>query len=247
MSFNTNSRKPCSLFSDHMEWEPNSEQLEQFVHLQSLLKEWNHQVNLTRLTNGNDYWVSQILDSLWPLEKELINQTKQLNFIDIGSGCGLPGFAIAIALPNSKVTLVEAIGRKTSALSNICKELNLSSRIIIRNERAEVTGHQSKIRGNFDFAMARAVGSAPVVAEYLVPLLKENGEALIYKGKYLDSEIDSLSKALVFLKAEIKTIQQITLPEGKGERHLIRIIPNQNCPKMYPRKLGIPKKRPLGS
>tara|TARA_Y100001968_G_scaffold312148_1_gene335006 strand:+ start:34015 stop:34707 length:693 start_codon:yes stop_codon:yes gene_type:complete len=230
-----------------MNWHPNSEQIQQFIKLQSLLKSWNNQLNLTRLISGNDYWVSQIFDSLWPLEKELIKPLIDLNFIDVGSGCGLPGFAIAIALPNSKITLIEANSRKASALENISTQLGLSERISIRNERAEVSGHQPKLRGQFDFAMARAVASAPVVAEYLIPLLKQHGQGLIYKGKYIESEQQKLSQALIFLNGKIKKIQQINLPEDKGVRHLIRVISTESCPSKYPRKVGLPSKRPLGS
>tara|TARA_Y100001968_G_scaffold333191_1_gene394621 strand:- start:872 stop:1564 length:693 start_codon:yes stop_codon:yes gene_type:complete len=230
-----------------MQWEPSSHQIEQFLNLQSLLRKWNNKVNLTRLINGDDYWVSQIFDSLWPLDKELLNPSKELTFIDVGSGCGFPGLAIAIALPNAKVTLVDAINRKTTALKNIAKELNLSSRIIIRNERAEIIGHQRQLRGEFDFAIARAVARAPVVAEYLVPLLKKSGQGLIYKGKCHELELQHLNKALGLLNAQIQTIQQINLPKGKGERHLIRIISKKNCPEAYPRKTGIPSKRPLGN
>tara|TARA_Y100001968_G_C19170632_1_gene625451 strand:- start:72 stop:764 length:693 start_codon:yes stop_codon:yes gene_type:complete len=230
-----------------MHWKPSSQQLKQFMKLQSLLRDWNNQVNLTRLLNGNDYWVTHIFDSLWPLEKELINSLKELNFIDIGSGCGLPGLAIAIALPRSQVTLVESNSRKALALKSICKGLDLAERISIRNERAEITGHQEKLRGRFDFAIARAVAGAPVVAEYLVPLIKSQGQALIYKGKFLQAEKDNLIKGLIFLNAEIKTIQEINLPKDRGTRKIIRIIPNANCPNKYPRKTGVPAKRPLGT
>ena len=95
--------------------------------------------------------------------------------------------------------------------------------------------------------MARAVANPQIVAEYLIPLLKEKGEALIYRGKWNELDTKRLNIALTQLKAKIKVIQRIDLPENRGERHIIQIIPTDTCPERYPRSIGVPSKRPLGS
>ena len=232
---------------EELQWNPSSEQLEQLITFQKSLCHWNQQVNLTRLTNGQDYWIAQVLDSLWPFRKEFHKVQEPIKVIDIGSGCGFPGFAIAIAFPNINLTVVDAIAKKTKVLEQISNELSLTSRIKIRTERAEITGHIPFLRGAFDLAMARAVASAPVVAEYLVPLLAPHGEALLYIGKWDKNDHTELEKALIPLNAKIKELESYQLPENRGCRHLIRLAPSGNCAKKYPRGIGKPKKSPLGS
>ena len=93
-------------------WQASLYQIEQFIMLQSLLRNWNQRINLTRLIEGPDFWISQVLDSLWPIKNELKKPEHSLDIIDVGTGCGLPGLALAIALPNSSITLVDSIKKK---------------------------------------------------------------------------------------------------------------------------------------
>ncbi len=247
MGANSYLHKKSELIWNELEWVPSQEQMRQFLSLQSSLSSWNEKVNLTRLISNEDYWIGQVLDSLWPLKNKLKDQSNSISCIDVGSGCGLPGLAIAIAFPNSQVTLVDSIKRKTNCLNEIAKELALTSRINIRNERIETTGQNKDFRGAFDLAMARAVGSAPTVSEYLVPLIKAQGEALIYKGIWTEKEHKILKDSLVTLHAKIKDIKRKHLPMNRGERTIISIIPLKICPEKYPRPIGVPAKRPLAS
>ncbi len=227
-------------------WDPSKKQLDQFFKLQKIIINLNSTVNLTRLIKNEEYWINHVFDSLWPIKEEL---NKPYNFpkcIDVGSGCGFPGLAIAIALPNSKVVLVDAIKKKTSALERIVNELKLSSRVFVCTERIEVLGREALFREKFDLAMARAVGSPTVTAEYLVPLIKLEGKALLYRGNWNALDERLLNKALIMLGAKINMIKNIELPANKGIRHLISIAKTTPCPIKYPRNIGIPSKRPLG-
>ena len=93
--------------------------------------------------------------------------------------------------------------------------------------------------------MARAVSSAPIVAEYLVPLLNSTGEALLYKANWSTIEKEDLYKALVPLKATVKRIDNCQLPEEKGIRNVARLKRLGECATKYPRPIGTPSKRPL--
>jgi len=95
--------------------------------------------------------------------------------------------------------------------------------------------------------MARAVADAPIAAEYLIPLLNPSGEALLFRGKWNSADETQLIKALVILKAKINKVQRLDLPCNRGIRHLIRLKAKAPCPKNYPRSIGIPTKKPLGS
>ncbi len=229
-----------------LQWQPSYQQIDQFVKLQILLRELNTRLNLTRLIEGEHYWISQVFDSLWPLKDELKNPLRLRECVDIGAGCGFPGIAIAIALPKSKMTLIDSSSRKTKALKTIITELGLDRRIVVRTERAEITGQNSNFRGKFDLAMARAVGRVSEVAEYLIPLIKSNGEALIYQGHWRQQDLQELNTALIPLHGTISKIDKTDLPGERGIRHQIRLKAINHCPEKYPRAVGIPKKRPLG-
>ena len=95
--------------------------------------------------------------------------------------------------------------------------------------------------------MARAVAAAPVVAEYLVPLLKTDGQALLYRGQWTDSDAVPFNRALRLLKAHLIEVQHRQLPGDRGTRHLLRVQPNGPCPRSYPRAVGTPSRDPLGS
>ena len=231
---------------DEIEWEPTKKQFAQFTQLQELLREWNKKSNLTRLVEGDDFWISQVCDSLLPFKKELQYPKLSQKFIDIGSGCGFPGIAIAIAMPNSNITLLDSSSKKTTFLKEVSKEIGLSSHMKILTKRAESAGKDTIYRGNFDFAIARAVASANVVAEYLVPFINSQGQALIYKGNWSETEQSILKNALTKLHAEIKETHNFSLPNSRGIRNIIRISSNKKCPNQYPRSIGKPKKQPLG-
>ena len=231
---------------NELKWVPTEKQLGQFILLQKLLKEWNKKTNLTRLVDGDDYWTAQVCDSLMPLYEELQYPELPHKCIDIGSGCGFPGIAIAIAMPNSNITLLDSSSKKTTFLREVSKEIGLISRITVITERAEIAGRDPVLRGKFDYAIARAVASANVVAEYLVPFLHSTGQALIYKAGWSQAEQQILKKALNELNAEIRRIHQFKLPNDRGIRNIIRIGSVNKCPNQYPRSIGKPKKKPLG-
>ena len=165
----------------------------------------------------------------------------------MGTGGGFPGLAIAIALPQAQVTLLDSVGRKTAAVEAMAGSLGLADRVRVRTERIETTGRDRHFRGGFDRAVARAVAAAPVVAEYLVPLLKSDGQALLYRGQWTDSDAVPFNRALRLLKGHLIEVQRRQLPGDRGTRHLLRVQPNGPCPRSYPRAVGTPSRDPLGN
>ena len=238
---------PEPAFWDALGWLRSEAQRDQLVELQGLLQSWNQRVNLTRLVDGDDFWVGQVFDSLWPLAEELQDPDRPLHWIDVGTGGGFPGLAIAIALPQARVILLDSVGRKTAAVEAMASSLGLADRVRVRTERIESTGRDGSFRGSFDRAVARAVAAAPVVAEYLVPLLKTDGQALLYRGQWTDSDAVPFNRALRLLKGRLVEVQHQLLPGDRGTRHLLRVQPTAPCPRSYPRAVGIPSRDPLGS
>ncbi len=237
---------PHSQLWQELSWQPSLSQLRQFKTLQKLLRKWNSEANLTRLVEGEDFWVAQVFDTLWTLKEELKTPQRKLECIDVGSGCGVPGLLVAIALPAAKVTLLDSVKRKTSALKEISNKMGLSSQIKTLTQRVVVVGQVSLYRGRFDLAMARAVGPTPVVCEYLIPLLNPTGEALLFRGKWTEQEEKVLKTVAKQLNAMVSKIECLHLPAERGIRHQIRLKRNGLCPKTYPRPVGVPQKKPLG-
>ena len=238
---------PEPAYWDALGWQPSQAQRDQLVALQGQLQSWNQKVNLTRLVDGDDFWVGQVFDSLWPLTGELQSPEQPLHWIDVGTGGGFPGLAIAIALPKARVTLLDSVGRKTAAVEAMANTLGLADRVRVRTERIETTGRDGAFRGSFDRAVARAVAAAPVVAEYLVPLLNTDGQALLYRGQWNDTDALPFNKALRLLQARLVEVQHRQLPNDRGTRHLLRVQPTGPCPRSYPRAVGTPSREPLGT
>ncbi len=231
-------------------WHPDPGQLQQLFALQAELRQWNSRVNLTRLVEGPDFWVAQVFDSLWPLATLLASPGPAdggaLEVIDVGTGGGFPGLAVAIALPAARLTLIDSVGRKVEAVRAMVSALGLQERVRVRCERIERSGRESSLRGRFDWALARAVASAPVVAEYLVPLLRPRGRALLYRGQWSPEDQRALQPALALLRARIERLERRDLPAGRGVRHALVLQPSGPCPNDYPRAVGIPARQPLG-
>ncbi len=236
---------PLARVWEPLGWQPDATQVARFERLRQELCLWNARLNLTRLVEGDDYWIAQVFDSLWPW-LPLLQAAAAPRLIDVGTGGGFPGLALAIALPEAQLTLVDSVARKLEAVEAMAREVGLADRVSLRRERVERTGHAPECRGRFDGAMARAVASAPVVAEYLVPLLKPGGQAVLYRGQWSDADQADLARALVPLRARLEGVERRELPAGRGVRHAVRLAPLAPCPKAYPRAVGLPAKAPLG-
>lgn len=233
-------------------WQPSAEQSDLFCRLQEQLRLWNSRLNLTRLVEGDDFWIAQVYDSLWPLVPLLQApgaspaQGPPLELVDVGTGGGFPGLAIAIALPQARLTLVDSVQRKVEAVRAMGEALGLAARLELRSDRIETLARSQPWRGRYDWALARAVAPAPVVAEYLVPLLKAEGQALLYRGQWSSTDRQQLDAAAALLRARVTSVEACELPADRGQRHAITLKPMAPCPRRYPRAVGLPAKHPLG-
>ena len=221
------------------------EEINLFRELQIKIKELNNKTNLTRLTDGDDYWVSQVFDSIWPFKAFKNINFDNKKFLDIGSGCGFPGLAYAITHPSSEIYLIDSLKKKTDAINLLVEQINFKNNIHVINDRVENLAHQSAMRNNFNIATTRAVSNPSTVSEYILPMLKKEGLGVLYCGKWTNQESKNLDKTLKVLKGKVKDKKEILLPRNKGTRNIILIQPKNFCPEIYPRKVGKPEKNPL--
>ena len=221
------------------------EEIMMFRELQIKIRELNYKTNLTRLIEGDDYWISQVFDSIWPFKTLKNINLDNKKFLDIGSGCGFPGFAYAITHPNSEIYLIDSSKKKTEALKRLITQINFKNNLYVINDRIENFAHQCSFRNSFDIATTRAVSNPSTVSEYILPILKRKGLGFLYCGKWSKEDKTSLERTLEILKGEIKDSRKILLPKSKGTRNIIFIQPKHSCPDIYPRKVGKPAKFPL--
>tara|TARA_B100001027_G_scaffold83063_1_gene56924 strand:- start:443 stop:1156 length:714 start_codon:yes stop_codon:yes gene_type:complete len=216
-----------------------------FQELQIKIEEINNKTNLTRLIDGDDYWISQVFDSIWPFKIIPNINFHNKKFLDIGSGCGFPGLAYAITHPKSEIYLIDSSKKKTDALKILIKSINFRNNIHVINDRIENLAHQSLMRNSFNIATTRAVSNPSTVSEYILPMLKKEGLGILYCGKWTDEESKKLDKTLEILEGKVKEKKKILLPKSKSTRNIIVIQPINFCPEIYPRKVGKPEKNPL--
>ena len=221
------------------------EELMMFQELRVKIQEFNYKTNLTRLIEGDDYWISQVYDSLWIFKENPNKNFNHKKFIDIGSGCGFPGFAYAITHPNSQIYLVDSSKKKTDSLKEIIKSVNFKNNIFVINDRIENLGRESTFRNSFNIATARAVSNPSTVSEYILPMLKSNGLGILYCGKWGNEDNKKLENTLKALEGKIVEIKSNFLPKEKGIRNAVFIGPKALCPNIYPRSIGKAEKYPL--
>ena len=152
-----------------------------------------------------------------------------------------------MALPKTLVSLIESNGKKTNFLQRVVDELALESVQIIK-ARAEDVGGEAGFREGYEIATARALAPLSVLVEYCLPFVKVGGHVIAMKGRSTEEEMDAGERAAKILGAEVgETIPVPFLEEvGLTERRLVVVKKLSETPGKYPRRAGMPKKRPLG-
>jgi 16S rRNA (guanine527-N7)-methyltransferase len=203
---------------------------------------WNEKFNLTAIRDAEGIRIKHFLDSLTCLQvmKPLRNEC----IIDVGTGAGFPGIPLKIIYPGLKLTLVESVGKKAGFCKHIIETLHLGN-VDVLTLRAEEVGRLPNHRAQYDWAIARAVASLPILSEYLIPLLKIGGRMLAQKGESAHAEAQASENAFKLLGVELQTIEKITLPGVVDERYLVVAKKMAATPALYPRTVGIPSKKPL--
>jgi 16S rRNA (guanine527-N7)-methyltransferase len=164
--------------------------------------------------------------------------------IDVGTGAGFPGIPLKILYPSMRLTLVESVGKKAEFCRHAAGTLKLDAVEVI-HARAEEVGQMPAHREKYEWAVARAVANLPVLAEYLLPLVQVGGSMLAQKGQGGPAEAHKAGNAMKVLGGEIRQLTRLALPGVAEDRYLVVAKKVAATPKGYPRKPGIPAKKPL--
>ncbi len=181
-----------------------------------------------------------VADSLIALELDAIRAADSI--ADLGSGSGFPGLALAVALPETQVTLVESQRRECEFLERLCAQAEIGNARVVRTRAEEWREGLSRN----DAVLARALAAQPVVLEYAAPLLRLGGTLVDWRGKRAQAEEDASLAAAEALGLRLVAIRGVHPFEGATDRHLHQFLKVEETPERFPRRAGVARKRPLG-
>jgi len=207
------------------------------------LLDWNNRFNLTAIRDAESIRTKHFLDSLSCLLATRDRPTNSL--VDIGTGAGFPGLPLKIIFPNMRLTLVESVGKKAEFCRHMVEKLDLSG-VEVLQIRAEELGQLAAHREKYDWAVARAVANLPILAEFLLPLVRIGGAMLAQKGESGPAETHASEIAIRILGGRLRQLMPVMVPGVVEERYLILVDKIAATPPQYPRRVGIPAKKPLG-
>jgi 16S rRNA (guanine527-N7)-methyltransferase len=225
-------------------------QIVQFELYYRELLRWNKKFNLTAITGHDDVQTKHFLDSLaaLPAITEQLNEPmppeRRLHLVDVGTGAGFPGVPLKIAAPRLKLTLMDGTGKKIRFLESLVSTLGLDNVYVVQG-RAEELGRTSAHRGQYDLVTARAVAPLNTLAEYLLPLVRREGYAVVYKGPSATEEFVDARQAIELLGGETARIAPVQVPFLEESRFIVLIKKVRRTPDTYPRGQGLARRNPL--
>jgi len=222
--------------------EVNNQVIESLLLYLKLLIETNREFNLTSITEPTEVVYKHFIDSLTVIP--FLHKQNNTHIIDVGTGAGFPGIPIKIVKPDYRVSLVDSTKKKVNFLKMICDELKLKDVECI-HARAEELARHTDYREKYDIVLSRALAPLNLLLELCLPFVKVGGTFIAYKSKEAYNEIDISRKALELLGGQVFDIKELKIHGLEGERNLIFIKKITNISSTYPRRPGIPQKRPI--
>ena len=215
-------------------------QKKQYNRYYELVVEWNQKINLTAITEEEEFYTKHFFDSIsLAFFKDYSNIE---SICDVGSGAGFPSIPLKILYPNLKVTIVDSLNKRIKFLNLVKDELGLTDCNFV-HARAEEFGQNKEYRESFEIVTARAVARLNVLSELCLPLVKKNGYFLSLKAQKAEEETKEATNAIKILGGKLEKDLNFDI-EGE-ERHILEIRKAKETPNKYPRKAGTPSKKPL--
>ena len=200
--------------------------------------QWNEKVNLTAITDREEFVQKHLVDSL--LCAETLEFTESSSICDVGTGGGFPGVPLAVCYPEKEFVLMDSLAKRIKIVQQICDELSIKNVRAVHG-RAEDLARTEDYREAFDLCVSRAVANMRVLSEYCIPFVRVGGSFIAYKGADCESEIDDSKEAIRRLgggETEIRKLPHL----GHSLVIIKKVSPT---PKTYPRKAGTPVRKPL--
>jgi 16S rRNA (guanine527-N7)-methyltransferase len=225
-------------------WQPTTAQQDLFQQLYETIVETNRSLNLTRITEPTEFWEKHLWDSLRGIQAWLPEDPESLDVVDIGTGAGFPGLPIAIIKPHWKCTLVDSTRKKVKFVQETADALGLTG-VTGLSDRAEQLGHSKYYREEYDLATIRAVAGLSVCAEYVLPLLRVGGTAVLYRGQWSEEEAAACEVAVAQLGGRLDRVEIFETPLSQSMRACVYLKKMATTSHEFPRAIGIPTQMPL--
>ncbi|MED4779965.1 16S rRNA (guanine(527)-N(7))-methyltransferase RsmG [Brevibacillus choshinensis] len=219
--------------------ERQMEQFDQFFHL---LVEWNEKMNLTGITEEGQVYNKHFYDSITPAFFFPFDKVESV--VDIGGGAGFPSIPLKICFPHLKMTIIDSLNKRMNFLQHVASELGLENLNPVHG-RAEERGQEPAHREKYQLVVARAVARMNLLSEFCLPFAKVGGHFIALKGAEMTLELGEAKKAIKTLGGKTRKVETFHLMEEAGERNIVIVEKVEATPKNYPRKAGIPAKKPL--
>ena len=222
--------------------ENSQELIEKFrIYMEGVL-EWNEKVNLTTITDPDEFAIKHFVDSIicanYP---EYINAVK---IIDVGTGAGFPGIPLSIISPEKEFILMDSLNKRLKIIDELCQRADIKN-VVTLHARAEELAKNKAHRERYDLCVSRAVANMAVLAEYCLPFIKVGGFLMAYKGPEAENEVREAEHALYLLGGRAEESRNGNLKEFGIDHKVVVIKKVSNTPSKYPRKPGTPTKEPL--
>lgn len=220
-------------------------QMKQFADYYQLLVATNEHVNLTRITAEDEVYLKHFYDSITGAIAEPRLQKQPLTLCDIGAGAGFPSLPLKIAFPQLKVTIVDSLNKRITFLQELVNRLGLKGVTLIHDRAETFSAKGSNYRESYDVVTARAVARLAVLSELCLPAAKVGGQFIAYKASAAKDELQQAGGAIKKLGGQVKKTVALTLPDSDEERNIILIDKVSTTPKKFPRRPGLPNKKPI--
>lgn len=220
----------------------SGEQKEQLITYYEMLIEKNKVMNLTAITEFEDVLEKHFLDSI--SVSRYVDFTAELSVIDLGTGAGFPGMPLKIMFPNLSITFADSLNKRILFLNEVIDALKLEG-VQTVHSRAEDLAVDYNYREQYDYCLSRAVANLSTLSEYCLPFVKLGGTFISYKSGEIDEELSAAKKAIHLLGGQVKDVISFQLDGTDFGRSFVMIQKDKKTPKAYPRKSGMPSKKPL--
>ena len=210
-------------------------------YMESIL-ERNRHVNLTAITDTEDFIKKHYIDSL------LCGMSAEFRsggrVIDVGTGAGFPGIPLKILYPELQITLMDSLKKRLNFLDEVIAALGLE-KIETLHGRAEDLGHQAVYREQYDYCVSRAVANLTTLSEYCLPFVKVGGVFVSYKSGSVEEEQKDAEHGIQILSGKIEKVDKFQIVDTDLDRSLVWIRKEGKLKGKYPRKAGTPSREPL--
>lgn len=218
-------------------------QQEQLTTYYEMLVEKNKVMNLTAITEFSDVLEKHFLDSI--AVARYVKFSAGDTILDLGTGAGFPGMPLKILFPELKITLVDSLKKRLIFLDEVIAALELKD-VATVHARAEDLARDAAYREQYDYCVSRAVANLASLSEYCLPFVKVGGTFLAYKSGEIEEELVAAKRAIFLLGGKVEEILPFQLDGTELARSFVMLKKEKRTPKGYPRKAGLPTKKPLG-